>query len=80
MPRKMWCARESVASPRAYVYEANRNYILSDFWLDDENELLGGFINLYGSGSLGRVMSAARLPLFEQTRDLQGFCSSASRG
>ena len=38
--------RESVASPRAYVYEANRNYILSDFWLDDENELLGGFINM----------------------------------
>ena len=25
--------RESVASPRAYVYEANRNYILSDYWL-----------------------------------------------
>lgn len=58
--------RESVASPRAYVYEANRNYILSDFWLDDENELLGGFIN-YTAPVVWTGDEAAKLPLFEQT-------------
>ena len=33
--------RESVRSPRAYTYDANMNYIFSDFWLDDEVELTG---------------------------------------
>ena len=58
--------RESVASPRAYVYEANRNYILSDFWLDDEYELLGGFIN-YTAPVVWTGDEVAKLPLFEQT-------------
>lgn len=58
--------RESVAAPRAYVYEANRNYILSDFWLDDENKLLGGFIN-YTAPVVWAGDEAAKLPLFEQT-------------
>lgn len=37
--------RESVRSPRAYTYDANMNYIFSDFWLDDEVELTGEVSN-----------------------------------
>ena len=32
-------------SPRAYTYDANMNYIFSDFWLDDEVELTGEVSN-----------------------------------
>ena len=40
--------------------------ILSDFWLDDENELLGGFIN-YTAPVVWTGDEVAKLPLFEQT-------------
>lgn len=58
--------RESTVSPRAYVYDANKNYIFSDFWLDDEDKMLGGFIN-YTTPVAWRGDEAARLPLFDQT-------------
>lgn len=58
--------RESVRSPRAYTYDANMNYIFSDFWLDDEVELTGEVSN-YTVPAQWKGDEVARLPIFEQT-------------
>ncbi len=58
--------RESTRSPRAYVYDASMNYDFHDFWLDDENELTGEFIN-YTIPVDWKNTEVAQLPLFDQT-------------
>lgn len=58
--------RESVASPRAYVYDAEKNYLLHDFWLDDEAEKTGEFIDYTQPLDLSKVQ-VPELPLFDQT-------------
>lgn len=58
--------RESVASPRAYVYDAEKNYIFYDFWLDDTTEMQGEFINYDTPVDLSAA-EVAQLPLFDQT-------------
>lgn len=58
--------RESLASPRAYVYDAAKNYLLHDFWLDDPDEKLGKFIDYTKPVDLSGV-EVAHLPLFSQT-------------
>jgi len=58
--------RESLASPRAYVYDAAKSYLMHDFWLDDEAERQGKFIDYSKPVDLSEV-EVPQLPLFDQT-------------
>lgn len=68
--------RESVASPRAYVYDAEKNFLFMDFWLEDSRGKYGKLA--YQATSVGKLAynvapvdwseaAVALLPLFSQT-------------
>ena len=58
--------RESVRSPRAYVYDASKKYLLHDFWLDDEAEKKGEFIDYMKPVGLSKVQ-VPEMPIFDHT-------------
>ena len=58
--------RESVSSPRAYVCDASKKYLLHDFWLDDEAEKAGGFVDYAKPVDLSKVQ-VPELPVFDHT-------------
>ena len=71
--------RESTTSPRAYVYDASKNYIFPDFWLDDENLMTGGVVN-YTSPVAWTGGEATQLPLFSQTIIFKVFAPHLHKG
>lgn len=58
--------RESLLAPRAYVYSADKNFIFSDFWLDDEAEKNSEFVDYNTPVDFSHV-KVPETSLFEQT-------------